>query len=60
MRIFDIVLFHHDLLSAVQDVGVHFLDYEAERILVALEHVVEEFELIKVLLLKHVDASGIF
>ena len=60
MRVLDIVLLHNDLLAALKDVWVHLLDDQAEGVLVTLKGVVQQFKLIQVLLLEHVDAAGVF
>ena len=57
MRVFDIVFVHDDFLTAIKDIGVHFLNDEPKRVLVTLKNVVKQFKLVQVLLLKHVDAA---
>lgn len=60
MRVFYIVLFHDNLLAAVEDVRIHLLDDQAKGVLVSLENLVEQLELIQVFLFKHVNAARVF
>ena len=59
MRVLHVAFVHDNLSSTIKDVRAHLVDNQTKSSLVSLKNVKEEFELFKVLLLKHVDAARI-
>ena len=60
MRVFHILLILHNLQTPLDHVWVHLGDDQAKSCWVPTEHVKEEFELVEVLLLEHVDTASVF